>query len=43
MEVLVDYMGLNDITIKDKYPITIVEDLLDELHSSVIFSKVAME
>ncbi|XP_009786104.1 uncharacterized protein [Nicotiana sylvestris] len=32
--------GLNDITIKDKYPIPIVDDLLDELSGSVMFSKV---
>lgn len=34
------YMGLNGITIKDKYPIPIIDDLLDDLQRSVIFSKI---
>ena len=36
----VDYMGLNDITIKNKYTIPIVDDLLDELCGAIIFSMV---
>lgn len=43
LRLCVDYRALNDITIKDRYPLPRIEDLFDQLGGSTLFSHIDLK
>ena len=43
MRMFLDYMELNKNTIKNRYPIPRIDEMIDEMHGEVYFSKVYMQ
>jgi hypothetical protein len=39
-QMCVDYRSLNDVTVKNKYPLPCIEDLFDEMRDARVFSKI---
>ena len=40
MRLCIDYRRLNQVTVKNKYPLSRIDDLLDQLKGASVFSKI---
>ena len=40
LRMCIDYMLLNNVTIKNKYPLLRIDDLFDQLRGALVFSKI---
>jgi hypothetical protein len=38
-----EYKGLNNLIVKNKFPLPRIDDLLDHLHGAIIFSKIDLQ
>ena len=43
LRLYVDYRGLNKITIKNRYPLPFVNELLNRLNGAIVFSKIDLK
>ena len=40
LRMVIDYCALNEVTIKNKYPLPMINDLFDQLQGAKVFSKI---
>ena len=43
LRMVVDYRTLNEVTIKNKYPLKMINDLFDQLQGAKVFSKIDLQ
>ena len=43
LRMCIDYQQINDVTVKNKYPLPRIEDLFDQLKGASVFSKVDLQ